>query len=108
MARYLFVTWAGGGNEPPAIGLAQELRERGHVVAFAGQQLGRGPWRVSGYGFRDPLAAAVPVLATFLVHAFPITIWHTECQETARTRKVARTGAGDGRVGARPSPGRVW
>ena len=36
MARVLFVTWGGGGNQPPAIGIAQELRDRGHKVVFAG------------------------------------------------------------------------
>lgn len=36
MARFLFFTWSGGGNQPPAIGIAQELRERGHTVRFAG------------------------------------------------------------------------
>ena len=33
----------------------------------------------------------VPVLATFLVRACSVGIWRLECQETARTRKVART-----------------
>ena len=36
MARFLFITWEGGGNQPPAIGTAQELQERGYQVAFAG------------------------------------------------------------------------
>lgn len=59
MARFLFVTWAGGGNEPPALGLAQALRQRGHEVTFAGQLLGPGPSRVVGQGFRfAPLARA--------------------------------------------------
>jgi len=52
MARFLFVSWAGGGNEPPAIGIAQELRDRGHEVAFAGQDLGKGTTGVTGHGFR--------------------------------------------------------
>lgn len=48
MARFLFVTWDGGGNEPPAIGIAQALRARGHDVFFAGQELAP-PVMVAGY-----------------------------------------------------------
>ena len=36
MADILFVTWDGGGNVPPAIGIATELRGRGHHVRFLG------------------------------------------------------------------------
>lgn len=36
MSKTLIVTWPGGGNQPPAIGLAQRLRGRGHEVVFAG------------------------------------------------------------------------
>ncbi|CAG9185889.1 glycosyltransferase [Cupriavidus pinatubonensis] len=36
MARYAFLTWSGAGNQPPAIGIAQALLDRGHEVAFAG------------------------------------------------------------------------
>lgn len=35
MARFLFITWDGGGNQPPAVGIAQELRDQGHDVIFA-------------------------------------------------------------------------
>jgi UDP:flavonoid glycosyltransferase YjiC (YdhE family) len=35
-ADLLFVTWDGGGNVPPAVGIAQELRQRGHDVRFVG------------------------------------------------------------------------
>jgi len=38
MAEILFVTWDGGGNVPPAAGIAQELRRRGHAVRFLGHQ----------------------------------------------------------------------
>jgi UDP:flavonoid glycosyltransferase YjiC (YdhE family) len=36
MADFLVVTWDGGGNVPPAVGIATELRRRGHTVRFAG------------------------------------------------------------------------
>ena len=36
MSKILFVTWPGGGNQPPAIGLAQQLRRDGHDTLFAG------------------------------------------------------------------------
>jgi UDP:flavonoid glycosyltransferase YjiC (YdhE family) len=36
MSKILFVTWPGGGNQVPAIGLAQQLRRDGHETVFAG------------------------------------------------------------------------
>ena len=36
MADILFVTWDGGGNVPPALGIARELQVRGHHVRFLG------------------------------------------------------------------------
>ena len=36
MADILFVTWDGGGNVPPATGIAGELVARGHAVRFLG------------------------------------------------------------------------
>jgi UDP:flavonoid glycosyltransferase YjiC (YdhE family) len=36
MAEILFVTWDGGGNVPPALGIAAELMARGHAVRFVG------------------------------------------------------------------------
>lgn len=36
MAEILFVTWDGGGNVPPALGIAAELQSRGHGVRFLG------------------------------------------------------------------------
>ena len=32
----LFVTWDGGGNVPPALGIAAELQQRGHRVRVMG------------------------------------------------------------------------
>jgi UDP:flavonoid glycosyltransferase YjiC (YdhE family) len=36
VADILFVTWDGGGNVPPAVGIAEELKARGHRVRFLG------------------------------------------------------------------------
>jgi UDP:flavonoid glycosyltransferase YjiC (YdhE family) len=38
MASILFVTWDGGGNLPPALGIAAELQERGNRVRFLGHE----------------------------------------------------------------------
>jgi UDP:flavonoid glycosyltransferase YjiC (YdhE family) len=36
MSEILFVTWDGGGNVPPALGIATELTGRGHTVRLVG------------------------------------------------------------------------
>jgi len=36
MGRFLFVTWAGGGNVPPVLALAASLGDRGHEVTVLG------------------------------------------------------------------------
>ena len=41
MSRITFVTWDGGGNLMPALGIARGLDRRGHSVAFLGQQTQR-------------------------------------------------------------------
>lgn len=38
MARFLFLTWNGAGNQPPAVALAQALKGRGHEIVFAGYE----------------------------------------------------------------------
>lgn len=38
MSDILFVTWDGGGNVPPATGIARELQCRGHTVRFLGHR----------------------------------------------------------------------
>lgn len=50
MAGILFVTWDGGGNVPPAIGIAAELQRRGHTVRFLGQEQQRAT--IEGAGLR--------------------------------------------------------
>src|SRR3954452_1960243 len=41
MSEILFVTWDGGGNVPPALAIAAELRRRGHGVRFVGHRAQR-------------------------------------------------------------------
>ena len=41
MSRIVFVTWNGGGNLLPAVGIARELDQRGDCVAFLGQETQR-------------------------------------------------------------------
>ncbi len=43
MARFLIVTWDGGGNVPPAFATAQALAEARHEVVIAGQELAERP-----------------------------------------------------------------
>jgi len=52
MSKFLFFTWNGGGNQPPEIGLAQELRDRGHEVTFAGYETQRLRFTELGFPFR--------------------------------------------------------
>ncbi|MEA2576383.1 MAG: hypothetical protein QOH93_3681 [Chloroflexia bacterium] len=52
MSRFLFVTWSGGGNQPPEIGAAQALRERGHGVTFAGYENQRSRFTELGFEFQ--------------------------------------------------------
>jgi len=37
MAKLLWLNWSGGGNLPPSLGIARELEQRGHGIAFAGR-----------------------------------------------------------------------
>lgn len=75
MADILFVTWDGGGNVPPAVGIAAELQRRGHEVRFLGHAR-QGPaitergLEFSAFPTARPFDSTVPtspltVLATF-------------------------------------------
>lgn len=49
MAHILFCTWDGGGNVPPALGIAAELRRRGHDVRFLGYGTQRAALEKAGF-----------------------------------------------------------
>lgn len=51
MARYAFLTWNGAGNQPPAVGIAQALIDRGHGVLFAGYSSQREYFTARGFRF---------------------------------------------------------
>jgi UDP:flavonoid glycosyltransferase YjiC (YdhE family) len=51
MAEILFVTWDGGGNVPPALGIAAELQDRGHGVRFLGHETQREAINGAGFEF---------------------------------------------------------
>ncbi len=51
MARILIVTWDGGGNVPPALGIAGELRRRGHDVRALGHGQQRAAFTAAGIPF---------------------------------------------------------
>lgn len=59
MREVLFVTWDGGGNLPPALGIASELRRRGHTAGFLGHAQQRSAIERAGFGF-TPYAHARP------------------------------------------------
>ena len=49
MADILFVTWDGGGNVPPALGIAAELAGRGHRTRFLGHASQEADLRAAGH-----------------------------------------------------------
>jgi UDP:flavonoid glycosyltransferase YjiC (YdhE family) len=51
MTTVLFVTWDGGGNLPPATGIAAELRARGHRTRFLGHESQRATIEAEGFEF---------------------------------------------------------
>jgi len=51
VTRFAFTTWDGGGNIPPAIGIAQELAARGHGIDFIGYEVQRKRFEAGGFGF---------------------------------------------------------
>jgi len=51
MSRILFVTFDGGGNQRPALGIARELATRGHTVAFLGHESQRSRIEAAGFAF---------------------------------------------------------
>jgi UDP:flavonoid glycosyltransferase YjiC (YdhE family) len=59
MGEIVIVTWDGGGNVPPALGLAAELQGRGHHVRLLGHPQQRAKLEAAGFPF-TPFRAALP------------------------------------------------
>ena len=53
MSSILFVTWDGGGNVPPALAIAKELKTRGELVRFLGHARQRELIEGSGFPFQQ-------------------------------------------------------
>jgi UDP:flavonoid glycosyltransferase YjiC (YdhE family) len=75
MADILFVTWDGGGNLPPALGIARELRRRGHVVRFVGHESQADRFATSGLPFESfrsarPFSSTAPSSVATLLRVF--------------------------------------
>jgi UDP:flavonoid glycosyltransferase YjiC (YdhE family) len=51
MSRFLFLTWDGAGNQPPAVAIAQALEARDHQVTFAGYENQRDYFVTRGFKF---------------------------------------------------------
>lgn len=95
MARFLFITWHGGGNVPPAIGIAQKLKERGHTISFAGYKSQQRHIIDQGFSFApiDPLSGNWMDLSPEQRILGEIEIW--ACQDHLRQvpRLVVSEGA---------------
>lgn len=52
MARFLFVSWGGAGNQTPVFGLAAALAARGHDITVAGYPEQRDRFELLGFEFR--------------------------------------------------------
>ncbi len=68
--RFLFVTWEGGGNVPPILGLARRLVERGHSVRVMSDPCNEVEVRAAGCEFtaysRAPHRSDKSAASTFL------------------------------------------
>lgn len=73
MARFLFVTWDGGGNVPPVLDLATEVQDRGHEVRVLAHPQQEATVTAAGLRFR-PYREARP---------FRSTEWHSLPQHIA-------------------------
>lgn len=68
MTRLAFVTWDGGSNVPPAVGIAQDLASRGHDVVFLAYEAQRKRFEAQGLAFN---ALRRSVTSTFTARTNP-------------------------------------
>ncbi len=93
MADLLFVTWDGGGNVPPAVGIADELSSRGHTIRFLGHASQAATLRSAGHGFTAYAEAAdfvgrQPASAARLIRLFSDTGMGRDLLDEVRRRPV--------------------
>jgi len=72
MSSILFVTWDGGGNTPPTLGIADELRARGHQVQVLGhpdqyERFAEAGLRFTTYPTARPFTSRTPHSTTTLL-----------------------------------------
>jgi UDP:flavonoid glycosyltransferase YjiC (YdhE family) len=80
MSRFVFVTWNGGGNLPPALGIARVLAEHGHEVTFLGSGTQRTRIEGAGISFtpfsqRAEVDAAAPRAPAERLASLVSTVW---------------------------------
>ncbi|MFD4957421.1 glycosyltransferase [Microbacterium sp. NPDC058389] len=69
MARFVFVTWDGGGNRMPTIAIARALQQRGHDVLVLGHDSQAEAYREAGLAF-----TAYPSRLGFVLDAGPLSL----------------------------------
>jgi UDP:flavonoid glycosyltransferase YjiC (YdhE family) len=74
MASFLFLTWSGAGNQPPAIALGHALRARGHGVTFAGYDVQRTFFTERGFNFVLLGRASAAWREEILEHRFAVKL----------------------------------
>lgn len=93
MSEILFVTWDGGGNVPPAIGIAAELTARGHAVHFLGHEGNRRAVESAGLRFRAS-TSAIPFTSTGLTTPeFMVEVFNDAGIAADMLEEVESTGA---------------
>jgi UDP:flavonoid glycosyltransferase YjiC (YdhE family) len=93
MARITFVTWAGGGNVPPALAVASELAARGHDVEVmghdaSGDAVTRAGVRFTGFRRARPWDTGRPPRPLPMVRMFGSRAMGEEVLARARERDV--------------------
>jgi UDP:flavonoid glycosyltransferase YjiC (YdhE family) len=84
MANIVLATWDGGGNLPPALGIAAELQRRGNVIRILGHEQQRSQIERAGLRF-EPYRQASPFSSTA---AKPGLRWITAMSTLVRDRNL--------------------
>jgi MGT family glycosyltransferase len=98
MSTFVFVTWNGGGNVTPALGIARALVEHRHTVAFLGEETQRGRIEAAGFAFttftrRPDWGGTPPQTPAERQRLLMRTIWMNEDLADDLTAVLARSPA---------------